>query len=134
MNRGDEEALAWVLANSTKAWLPPGPRAWICAKIGAGEQESAIRDVLTFYANSEVALPRELAAPLRTWILGYAGSDSDRILRHLYGRINVAAATQVNDHAPEVDRQRSSPSLTATRSEFAVGTRSRRVDFAGDRR
>jgi hypothetical protein len=46
------------------------PRAWLCAKIGAGDQDRAIRDLLTFYANSKVELPYELAGPIRAWIRG----------------------------------------------------------------
>jgi hypothetical protein len=89
MNRADEGALAWALANSVTRFLRPGARAWLCAKIGAGDQDRAIRDLLTFYANSKVELPDELAGPIRAWIRGYVGSDSETLLRRLYDQITV---------------------------------------------
>src|ERR1700694_5510046 len=92
MNRAEEGALAWALAESATRFLRPGARAWICAKIGAGEQESAIRDLLSLYANSDAELPCELAAPIQAWIRGYVGSDSEPLLRHLYDQITVSAA------------------------------------------
>jgi len=90
----------------------PGGRAWLCAKICAGEQESAIRDLLSFYANSEAELPRELAPPIRAWIRGYVGSESELILRHLYDRISMSFTTQGSSQPGEA-----SPSFTP-RPEF----------------
>lgn len=124
MNRADEGALAWALANSARAFLRPGARAWLCAKIGAGEHESAIRDLLSFYANGEAQLPRELAPPIRAWIRGYVGSDSEPTLRHLYDRISVSATTQGSSQPAEVRSQRLLPTLTAKRSELAERARS----------
>jgi hypothetical protein len=121
MNRADEGALGWALANSATGFLRPGARAWLCAKIGAGEQESATRDLLTFYANSSNAeLPRELAAPIRAWIRGYVGSDSEALLRRLYDRIKVSDTTQVTDQTSTFTRRR----LVAKRSDHAMRARS----------
>ncbi|MDT5354391.1 MAG: hypothetical protein QOJ56_2923 [Mycobacterium sp.] len=121
MNRADEGALAWALANSATRFLRPGARAWLCAKIGAGEQESAIRDLLTFYANnSKAELPCELAAPIRAWIRGYVGSDSEPLLRRLYDRIKVSDTTQVTDQTSTFTRRR----LVAKRSDHAMRARS----------
>jgi hypothetical protein len=64
MNRADEGALAWALADWATAFLNPADRAWLCAKIGAGEQDSAITDLLTFYANTDAELPRELVTSI----------------------------------------------------------------------
>lgn len=94
MTRVDEGALAWALADSATEILDPVLRAWLCAKIGAGEHDSAIKDVLTFYANADAELPCELAAPIQAWIHGYAGSDSEPILRNIYGRISVSSHPQ----------------------------------------
>ncbi len=108
------------MANAASKFLRPGPRAWLCAKIGAGEHESAIWDVLTFYADSsEAELPHELAAPIQVWIAGYAGSDNEPILRCLFERINVSIATRATDQAPEVNRHR----LIAKRSDRAMRKR-----------
>jgi hypothetical protein len=106
MNRAEEGTLAWALAKSATGFLRPGARAWLCAKIGAGEQESAIRDLLTLYANSDAELPCELAPPIRAWIRGYVGSDSEPLLRRLYEQITVSATTQMTDQTSTFSRHR----------------------------
>jgi len=68
MNRPDCRALVVGIGQTRLARSYARGRAWLCAKICAGEQESAIRDLLSFYANSEAELPRELAPPMRAWI------------------------------------------------------------------
>ena len=120
MNRADEGALAWALANSVTRFLRPGARSWLCAKIGAGDQDRAIRDLLTFYANSKLELPYELAGPIRAWIRGYVGSDSEPLLRRLYDRIKVSDTTQVTDQTSTFTRRR----LVAKRSDHAMRARS----------
>jgi hypothetical protein len=91
MNRTDEGDLAWALADAAASLLKPASRTSLCAKIGAGEQASAIRDLLAFYATTQAELPRELAEPVLAWIQGYAGSDSEPTLRRIYDRIIVCA-------------------------------------------
>jgi hypothetical protein len=119
MNRADEGALAWALANSVTRFLRPGARAWLCAKIGAGDQDRAIRDLLTFYANSKVELPYELAGPIRAWIRGYVGSDSETLLRRLYDQITVSTTSHGTEQAPAFNRDR----LIAKRCDRAMRTR-----------
>ena len=68
----------------------PDVRAQLCAKIGAGEYNSTIVDLLVFYANGRATLPYEFAAPIRAWIRGYAGTDREPILLRLYDRITVS--------------------------------------------
>ena len=116
MNRADEGALAWALVDSATAFLKPTVRARLCAKIGAGERDSAIKDLLTFYATSDVELPWALAAQVRTWIYGYAGSDSEPILRHIYDRISVSNKNFANPRRHDADVHRPLGRLTATRS------------------
>jgi hypothetical protein len=106
MNRADEGALAWALEKSATGFLRPGARAWLCAKIGAGEQESAIMDLLAFYANSNAELPCELAAPTRAWIRGYVGTDNELLLRRLYEQITVSVTTQKTDQVSALKRHR----------------------------
>ncbi|MDT5362561.1 MAG: hypothetical protein QOC69_4323 [Mycobacterium sp.] len=106
MNRADEGALAWALAKSAAGFLRPGARAWLCAKIGAGEQENAITDLLSFYANSDAELPSELAAPIRAWIRGYTGSDSEPLLRRFYDQITVSATIQMTDQTSAFTQHR----------------------------
>src|ERR1700761_571354 len=118
MNRTDEGALAWALADSATALLKPADRAWLCAKIGAGEQGSAIRDLLLFYANTHVELPSQLAGPIRAWIQGYVGSDSEPILRQIYDRISVSVTNNPSCQRPEAD------ALTTSARRHAQSARS----------
>jgi hypothetical protein len=122
MNRVDERALAWALADSATGFLKCGDRALLCAKIGAGEQDSAIRDLLVFYANTGAELPSTLAAQVRTWIQGYAGSESEPILRRVYDRISVSATSKGRQRT-EAEAHRSPGQLIAKRSGDARGTR-----------
>jgi hypothetical protein len=123
MNRADEENLAWALAESASRFLRPDARASLCAKIGAGEQEGAITDLLIFYANSNAELPSELAASIRTWIHGYLGSDSEPILQHLYGTINVSTTPHATNRASQARCQQRSPKFTATWAPALTGGR-----------
>jgi hypothetical protein len=116
MNRTDEGDLAWALADSAAAVLKPADRTSLCAKILAGEQESAIRYLLSFYAKTDVELPCQLAAPIRAWIHGYAGTDSEAILRYLYDRISVSATNAAIRPRPEADLHRSPRRLLVKRS------------------
>src|SRR5262245_44203711 len=75
MNRAEEASLAWALADSTTEFLNPNTRAWLCAKIGAGEKATAIGDLLACYARSNAELPHELAGRVQAWIRGYAGTE-----------------------------------------------------------
>jgi hypothetical protein len=115
MNRADEGALAWALSNSVTRFLRPGARAWLCAKIGAGDQDRAIRDLLTFYANSKVELPYELAGPIRAWIRGYVGSDSETLLRRLYDQITVSTTSHGTDQALAFNRDGLLPNAVIAR-------------------
>ena len=119
MNRTDEGALAWALVDSATAFLKPAVRTWLCAKIGAGERDSVIKDLLTFYANSDAELPWELAAQIRAWIHGYAGSESEPILRHIYDRISVSDQNYANSPRQEAVH-RSPRQFMATRSARAA--------------
>ena len=135
MNRTDEGALAWALADSAKVFLKPADRARMCAKIGAGEQGSAIKHLLIFYSNTDAELPCELAARVRAWIQGYAGSDSEPILRRIYDRISVSAATNANHQRPQAEAHRSPRQLITKRSTYPARTRAtaRRSTYAVNR-
>lgn len=123
MNRADEGALAWALADSAMVFLKPADRAQLCAKIGAGEQGSAIKDLLIFYSNTDTELPCELAARIRAWIQGYEGSDSEPILRRMYDRISVSVTNNASRQRTEVEAHRSRRPLIAKRSAHAAGVR-----------
>jgi hypothetical protein len=89
MDRAQLRSFAWALAESAADYLPSEEHAWLCAKIGAGEQESAIADLLAFYSAKRAELPYELAAQIRAWIAGYAGTDTELTLLRLYDRIKM---------------------------------------------
>jgi hypothetical protein len=135
MNRADEGALAWGLAESATAFLKRAERSLLCAKIGAGEQGSAIRDLLAFYANADAELPCELAARVRCWIQGYAGTDTEPILRQIYDRIRVSATSNEICQRPEAETRRAPRRLVATRSAHSARTRiaARRSTYAMNR-
>lgn len=120
MNRADEGALSWALVDCATAFLKPAVRASLCATIGAGERDSAIKELLNFYAASGVELPCELAEQVRTWIHGFAGSDTEPILRHIYDRISVSNKHYANPSRHETEVRRSPRRLTATRSARAA--------------
>ena len=120
MNIADEGALAWALADSATGFLKPADRTRLCAKIGAGEPGSAIRDLLAFYADTDAELPRELAAPVLSWIQGYSGSDSEPTLRRMYDRISVSVTSRAGRQRPETETRRPPKRLVATRRVHAT--------------
>lgn len=120
MNIADEGALAWALADSATGFLKPADRTRLCAKIGAGEPGSAISDLLTFYADTDAELPRELAAPVLSWIQGYSGSDSEPTLRRMYDRISVSVTSRAGRQRPETETRRPPKRLVATRRVHAT--------------
>jgi len=120
MNSADIGALAWALADSANAFMNPAQRTRVCAKIGAGEQDSAIADVLASYATTNAELPFELAGPIRRWINGYAGTDSEQILRHLYGQIKVPEKAAASNDSVRAERDCPPMRLVAKRSERAT--------------
>lgn len=130
MNSGQEQWLAWALADSASQHLDQDARAWLCVKIGAGEQGSAIADLLAFYASGHADLPRELVVPVRAWIQGYAGSDSEPVLRDLYDQVSVA----VPDIEPVAETRRRRLVCAAPqrfKAPASVGRRGEQMDPNG---
>ncbi|WP_428339047.1 hypothetical protein [Mycobacterium sp.] len=112
MNSTDEALLAWALADSVAAFLKPADRTWLCVKIGAGEQDSAIRNLLVFYANADIELSGELAAAIQAWIQGYSGTDSEPILWRIYSRISVSDTNNTDAQQSDTDHRRASTRTT----------------------
>lgn len=94
VNRADESLLAWALANSARRFLDPTAYSWLCAKIGAGEQESAILDLLRWHAASRAELPADVADRLHDWLRGYVGSDREPALRRLVEQVQVSSRNE----------------------------------------
>ncbi|GAT02053.1 uncharacterized protein RMCFA_2165 [Mycolicibacterium fortuitum subsp. acetamidolyticum] len=74
MNRSLELSLAWDLVESATRYLSPETRAWLCAHIGAGELDTAIRTVLPRLAAHKAELPEGVVVGLQDWLRGYEGS------------------------------------------------------------
>ena len=87
MNGAEEQALAWALLDSTRAFLRRSTRSWLCAQIGAGEQHSAISALLEDCARRGTVLPANVNLSLQCWVNGYAGCDLEPLLRGLIDRV-----------------------------------------------
>jgi len=122
MNRADETNLAWELNDGAAAFLNRDARAWLCVKIGAGETESAIIELLDGYVRHDAELPAALAAPVRAWIRGYLGSDSEPSLQRLLFSLRVSTRPQPG--AATREPQRRPLRLVAKRSARSTHTKS----------
>lgn len=112
MNRAEEASLAWALADSA-VFLRADARTWVCAKIGAGDLDGAIGDLLDGFARYGTALPGELVVSLMDWLGGYSGTDGEADLRHLVSRVRISA-TPLKQTSGRTARRRQ-VRLTATR-------------------
>lgn len=90
MNRADERALVWALTDSASTFLHEQARTRLCVKIGAGEQEVVIAELLRWYARHDVELSSSLAAEVPSWTRGYSGSECEPVLQRLVDRIRVS--------------------------------------------
>lgn len=89
VNRSEELALAWALVSAAKAFIRPTAHARLCAKIGAGDHEPAIRELIAAFAGSHTPMASGLIAGLLTWVSGYSGSEHETALRELVATIRV---------------------------------------------
>ena len=87
MNHPNESALAWALLDAAAPYLSADARVGLTTKIGGGEPDGAIVDLLTFYADTGTAVPRDLLAALHAWVFGYSGAPDEARLRRLVERI-----------------------------------------------
>ena len=107
MNRAEEAALAWALIDSAPQLLPKAARTRLWIKVGAGDTDSAIVEMLTLYAEGKEELPPELTQTLDDWMRGYHRTDAEPMLRGgLLDRISVRSPTEV-DVPAMVDQMRS---------------------------
>lgn len=103
MNRADENEFAWALMGSAKPFLADTVNSWLCVKIGAGEQNVAIRELLERFVGNGATLPPALVASLWAWINGFVGSDEETALRDLAVRIRVAQTSHLSPPVHEDD-------------------------------
>jgi hypothetical protein len=116
MNRAEVAAMAWALTDSATKFLPKDARARLWIKIGAGDQDDAIVEVLTAYARGDVELPMELAGAVDDWISGYRGADEEPILRGLQDRIAVRPSMDIVDGPTQPLHLLSSGGIGASRA------------------
>ncbi len=57
MNTVDENEFAWALLGSAKPFLADAVNSCLCVKIGAGEQNVAIRELLERFVGNGATLP-----------------------------------------------------------------------------
>jgi hypothetical protein len=89
MNRAEERILAWALVDAAAPYLSGETRTGLNMTIGAGELESAITDLLTFFADGDAVIDGGLFLKLDAWIFGYKGTPVEGQLRDLLERIPV---------------------------------------------
>lgn len=113
MNRAEESAFAWALLDSAEAFLTKRVRAWLCVRIGAGELDTAVEELLQRFVASNTAMPAALVPSLWAWVDGFAGSDGEAGLRELAMRIRLFSSSHAegNEHPMSV----TPPSLVASR-------------------
>lgn len=87
MNRVDSHGLVWALVNAAKPFHSEASQAWLCVKIGSGDRDDAIFELLRFLADQRAELPSDLAHPLREWASGYVGTDREVYLRDLLDEV-----------------------------------------------
>ena len=117
MSTVDVGRLAWALADTARVHMNSADRTEVCLKIGAGQQDRAIRELLVFFARNDAELPFELAAGVRQWIAGYAGTDSEALLRYVYDRIKVSVISATSNLPPQHEFDCSPAPLVATRTK-----------------
>lgn len=100
MNRAEESAFVWALMDSANPFLSKTARTWLCVRIGAGELESAIKQLLRGFVASETALPANLMESLAEWIRGFAGSEGEPDLRELMRGIKMSQPSHLADPGP----------------------------------
>ncbi|OBF37458.1 hypothetical protein A5719_21860 [Mycolicibacterium peregrinum] len=90
MDRAEESAFVWALMDGAGSFLSTEARAWLCVKIGAGEQDRAILDLLRGFVRNDAALPPVLAGSLWAWMGGFVGSEGETALRELAFRLRLS--------------------------------------------
>lgn len=102
MNRAEEDRFAWALMEAAGIFLNECARSWLCAKLGAGETQSVIRDLLAGFASSSTKLPLPLAASLWSWANGFRGSDDEMTVREIIGKVTLMSGERLDGEKPAV--------------------------------
>lgn len=106
MNTAGETSLVWSLMDVAKPIMRPATRTWLCTKIGAGDRDAAIRELLACVAHARAEISTDLAMLARQWLSGYVGSDVEAETRELVDAVAIAsvAPATVADVMTRADR------------------------------
>jgi len=83
MDRAGQASFAWALEDAAKPYLNDASRVWLVTKIGAGDLEDAIFDLLRCVEGNRAVLPTSTSVQVQRWLNGYLGSDREAFLRSL---------------------------------------------------
>lgn len=89
MNRFETTELVCALMESATFLDQEGQR-WLCVRIGADEQDTAISELLGGFVQHNIALPPYLAVSVWEWIRGFIGTESEKQLRDLATQIQIS--------------------------------------------
>ncbi|MEH3128971.1 MAG: hypothetical protein PGN27_03290 [Mycolicibacterium neoaurum] len=89
MDRAAEVAFAWALLHAARGFVDHSAYSWLCTKLGAGETQSVIRDLLAGFVGSSTPLPAAIAPSLSSWVDGFHGSDAEVDLRDIAARLRL---------------------------------------------
>lgn len=90
MDRAAEVTFAWALLHAARGFLDETAYSWLCARLGAGETQAVIRDLLAGFVSSSTALPVAIAPSLSSWVAGFGGSDAEPALRDIASPLRPA--------------------------------------------
>ncbi len=83
MDRAGQISFAWALVDAVKPYLNDAERVWLVTKIGAGDVEDAIFNLLRCVERNRAGLPTSMLVEVQRWLNGYLGSDREAFLRSL---------------------------------------------------
>lgn len=81
MTRADQVSLAWALFDATSKVIDADTRVWVCTNIGAGDEDSAICDLLNGVARRGQTIPGDLLPAVRRWMLCFPDKLTEPHLR-----------------------------------------------------
>ncbi|BBY73165.1 hypothetical protein MPRF_00640 [Mycolicibacterium parafortuitum] len=113
MNRAEECAFAWALADLATAFVDESTKNQICVRLGAGEYRDTITALLECFARSAMSVPPALSASLWAWVNGFVGSDFETSLRDLASKVRISAGS----YSQPADEQGQVPPLGVGRRE-----------------
>lgn len=104
VDRFEQRSLAWLLVDIAGGQLEPSARQWLNAKIGAGNLEDALIVLVGCCMRNDLRLPDDIAATVRNWVAGYAGTAvAEAFSAYLERLSGTALAGDLREMRPAVD-------------------------------